>query len=1231
MAKAKNVFIKSKMNKDLDDRLLPPGEYRDAQNVQISTSEGADVGALENVLGNLLTTDFNVPSQCCNVEVIGRYMDVTNDRIIVFLTNFTDNSVNGLDNRYTKINPTPSGVASPNSVYYSSICVYNIRSNTSQLLVGGAGFGGAFLNFAKNHPIHHINLLENLLFWTDNRNQPRKINIDSAIANSLYYTTEDHISVAKYYPYKSMKLIKDNIGTMINVIDEKLPDNVTDNPYYDSFWQGDPNFIKDKFLRFSYRFKFEDGENSLMAPFTQSAFIPKQDGYFMSEFDPDNPTIVGKNDEDITFQSTEVRFFENKVNQITLLIESPDGTPFNELYSKFKVIGIDILYRESDGLSCKIVETIPREVFEFLTPAVNGIQNTTNMMEYVYNSSKPYKTLPQNDTTRVFDKVPIRAATQEISGNRVIYGNFINKHTPPRSIDYNVIVSEKEDSDFYLNQFDVNNKVEYPNHTLKQNRTYQVGIVLSDRYGRQSSVLLSSSDSGQTTANLNYSGSTVFHKYNEDPIINPGNNYSWPGDALKVLFNNVLVPNGNYDHATGEPGIYNEDTNPLGWYSYKIVVKQQEQDYYNIYCPGVLNGSIKYNSDTSSFDDTAATPNEPVAHISLHGDNMNKVPRDLKNVGPDQKVFRTSRPTKTENPMWYSVTNKEGDAVVADFADWNSMEARNFILQRNIDLGLTEPDTGSNASLRLYLRVDNDGYSHTGHENKPFHPGTTSDTTVNIGTGIDLGLWNSGTFPPQFYNPQSNPLCARLEVQDYNTGVVGDTKVPILAVYETEPEISRLRLFWETTTGGLIADLNAAIEESSDTILDPNNPTGGTWDNNYKLFAENQCPWNAFSSTYGYNMQRCQASSVFSFMNTGGNILGQNTGGATIQLLFAERANSSGGWDDVEPDFGMEMWYPGYNGTGTIPVGITPFQAFLYIKDTFWFSWRSWWNKYRFKFLVTDSSGSYTTDWLELNTRNVEPFAGWVPTEKDFENPHTSALLNIGPSDGYINDPSLNASPMGGSNYEAPKLNLPILRGNTGPSYNYPRNWVEDGYPTNIAGVNHSLATNTKIMNSALEQYVTIGEAKWLRLPVGNGSWFDGRYNYDYSQWTDDNYGGGNKDNSGELNIEIISQTIVRPTVPGDYSDLTEYSSVNGRPIDEFSINDYKDQTKVTYPYAVLKSDFSNTPAADYVDGEVFKITVKYTDCWKPGTGAGSGTSYHVGDLDEIPPYDDLSIEPLIP
>ena len=51
--------------------------------------------------------------------------------------------------------------------------------------------------------------------------------------------------------------------------------SISDNPDYDVNWKGDSEWLDDKFVRFSYRFKFEDNEYSLMAPFSQPMFIPK--------------------------------------------------------------------------------------------------------------------------------------------------------------------------------------------------------------------------------------------------------------------------------------------------------------------------------------------------------------------------------------------------------------------------------------------------------------------------------------------------------------------------------------------------------------------------------------------------------------------------------------------------------------------------------------------------------------------------------------------------------------------------------------------------------------------------------------------------------------------------------------------------------------------------------------------------------------------------------------------
>ena len=96
MAEAKNSFIKSKMNKDLDARLLPNGEYREGINIQVSKSEGADVGALENVLGNQELVDLKTLSGCnCDLTTIGLYTDEVNNNIYIFLTDYNETKLEG--------------------------------------------------------------------------------------------------------------------------------------------------------------------------------------------------------------------------------------------------------------------------------------------------------------------------------------------------------------------------------------------------------------------------------------------------------------------------------------------------------------------------------------------------------------------------------------------------------------------------------------------------------------------------------------------------------------------------------------------------------------------------------------------------------------------------------------------------------------------------------------------------------------------------------------------------------------------------------------------------------------------------------------------------------------------------------------------------------------------------------------------------------------------------------
>jgi hypothetical protein len=980
------------MNKDMDGRILPNGQYRDGQNIQISRSEGDDEGALENVLGNNFLNNFGLTDE--SLEIIGYLTVDTSDSIFLFITNYTDSSPNTLNNN-------ASGIAGSHYIVQ-----YNVLSNAFNILVQGS-----FLNFSLTHPIIGINLLEDLLFWTDNRNQPRKINITKAVGD--YYNNEDKISVSKYYPFEPISLLeKDNVdldagfqSSMKDKVSEYLPihaaakvssvngnvltligiytnikpgavgDRMTGqavgsdvtvnlvafspgfteitlngdvgdvdvedivyfqrkNPFFNNNWTGDKQFLKDKFARFSYRFKYVDGEYSLSAPFTQIAFVPEQDGYFIgknamvSNSDPAGEGgLVG--DEGNTINSTVVGFMQNKINDIGLYIPAPTlGNSFNKtnwskVSEELHVVEVDILYKEAQSNKTTIVDTITSDQFS---------QTTDSYYYYNYQSRKPWKTLPPSQTTRVSESIPIRAFAQEVSGNRVMYANYIDKHTSPINLNYSVNINQKPNlptsqaSPNYNNR-DYYVKKEYQNHTLKGNRTYQAGIVLYDRYGRQSNVILSS------IIDINipdYAGSTFFHPYRkkEDyilldkyptdafgnpPVPPPFGSITWPGDQINLIFYNSIP---KFKTEDGYPGIYSEadgtvdslilvndtitpvpgvfqppctitgvpfvgksaefsgtcnvefnaagqvvsiivtsstDTwtnnqsfvldfcslpitfgcdvcatggiisglvqttisNPLGWYSYKVVIKQTEQEYYNVYLPTTLagypcdvDGIPAQSGDPDAATPTLSSPQIPdftypkgqsgiTSHIVLYGDNINKVARDLQEVGPTQEKYRSSvnlfgrvnNLLKNNGQTKFSVSNEGYDPGE------NPDIAVQIATMENLGLG----DLRTSPSVPIIPNI--------------FYKGETNPQIARVETNKQFGVaYNNCTPNPAFSIPVTNP--DDIVPPNTNSQPWGTT----LSVYETAPVESLLDIFWETTTSGLISDLNFKIENVDNTV-----------------------------------------------------------------------------------------------------------------------------------------------------------------------------------------------------------------------------------------------------------------------------------------------------------------------------------------------------------------------------------------------------------------------------
>ena len=92
MPEVKNTFIKGKMNKDLDPRILPEGEYFDAKNIKVSRSEGGDVGVVENILSNNKVS--GIESDLSSTEVIGHVVYFENKNVYYFVTNFSNANAN---------------------------------------------------------------------------------------------------------------------------------------------------------------------------------------------------------------------------------------------------------------------------------------------------------------------------------------------------------------------------------------------------------------------------------------------------------------------------------------------------------------------------------------------------------------------------------------------------------------------------------------------------------------------------------------------------------------------------------------------------------------------------------------------------------------------------------------------------------------------------------------------------------------------------------------------------------------------------------------------------------------------------------------------------------------------------------------------------------------------------------------------------------------------------------
>lgn len=358
MPKFTRNFTAGKMNKTFDERVVPNGEYIDAMNVRMGSTENSEFGVIENTKGNISLTTLKFKNTLLSVDArcIGAYEDGSIETIYWFVhdPSFPLGNTGKLDL-----------VVSFNTTTFS--LTYHV------ITIDNGGGVDTTLNFDPQYLITGVNKIEDLLFFTDNYNAPRSINVTRSYAipsgSPLYDAggfagqalLEESLLVIKRPPVESptVKLLNTN---------------------------GEQNFLEERFISFAYRYLYADGQYSATSQWSDIAFAPN--GFQLTIEAYLNEGMIN------AYNACEVEYYTG-----------------NSL-----VLGIDLLFKQSESNIIKIIEKQNK--------ADLGIPNNT-YQTLTFDNSKIFTVLPEAELLRLYDNVPRFAQAQTLMGNRLMYGNYI--------------------------------------------------------------------------------------------------------------------------------------------------------------------------------------------------------------------------------------------------------------------------------------------------------------------------------------------------------------------------------------------------------------------------------------------------------------------------------------------------------------------------------------------------------------------------------------------------------------------------------------------------------------------------------------------------------------------------------------------------------------------------------------------------------------------------------------
>ena len=522
MPEIKNIFNEGKMDKDLDERLVTNGQYRNAMNIQVSTSEASDVGTVTNILGNLdifpyipMYSNSTVPTRSSQLsptaKCIGCVADEKNDCFYWFVYHTTKSLILKYDN-------------GGNITFVFVDVTNNVLEFSSKIITG-------------------INIIDNYLFWTDGLTEPKKIDVklseqgthqgghyNTRIVvpkrginfNTNFVATKEHITVIKKAP-KSKLIVEPiyavdisatsptNIPGAIGdvgliVFDNYIPNGTTfrENDIVKLLDDNSANSIEDshdlririledmgEFTIFSitiqiFKYKILSRRDSLASlgvswnaeleiddaqifpkKFIRFGYRYKYQSSEYSSFSPFTDNIFKPGLFDYSPKKAHNSAMENNLMSLKLRNFIAKDMPLD-------VVQIDILYTESDSPTIYIVDKIKysdtANVYlgqNYMGTGPSSLHKTNNWGANLYEitSDLIYAAVPENQLVRSYDSVPLTALAQEVTGSRIVYANYEQNydiHTKP------ILLADIE-SRFTNNYYHVNQYIQNYTNDRVQN------------------------------------------------------------------------------------------------------------------------------------------------------------------------------------------------------------------------------------------------------------------------------------------------------------------------------------------------------------------------------------------------------------------------------------------------------------------------------------------------------------------------------------------------------------------------------------------------------------------------------------------------------------------------------------------------------------------------------------------------------------------------------------------